>query len=188
MLHGRPRDKIHQVHGQVIVEHHSFEPVIDELSQKLTNPKYFKSLPDIRNPPDSERPDSSVRLVQIGKKKYVIKNTYGAEEHGHDYHKLRRDILAHQKAVRSRKINPKNYKLGSIKVLGRIGNYLIMEHVENVKLDWETHQKVTEELRDNFLRLTQEDHNLQIPQVADILVSGKRENGKFIVYLPYDYH
>jgi len=85
------------------------------------------------------------------------------------------------------KIKPKNYELRSIKVLGKIGNYLVMENVKNMELDWGTYNKIVEELYDNFLHLARKDNAMRIPQIADILVSGKREDGKFIVYLAYDY-
>lgn len=90
--------------------------------------------------------------------------------------------------MRKGEIKPENYKLRSIKVLGRIGNYLVMEHVENRKLDWDRYKKITEELRGNFLGLTRKDFSLRIPQTSDIIVPGKREQGKLVVYLPYDYY
>lgn len=68
-LHGKPIGKIHEVHGQVIIEHRSFKPVIDDLSERLSNPKYFESLPHGSDPADPGRYNSTIRVVQIGKRK-----------------------------------------------------------------------------------------------------------------------
>lgn len=188
MIHGKPQSKIHPTHGQIIIEHRSFEPVIDELSKRLTDPKYFESLPHVVDPADLGRDNPFVRVVKIGKKEYVIKNTLGEEGHGQDYHLLRHDFLTHQKAVRSGELKPETYKLKSIKVFGKIGNFLLMEKVDNIELTWEQYEKVITELYDNFLDLTRKNRNVRIPQTEDMIVSGRKENGKYIVYLPYDYH
>ncbi|HLC79946.1 MAG TPA: hypothetical protein VJG83_06030 [archaeon] len=161
------------------------------LEKKLANKKFFEGLPKISK--------YSIRKFEYNGKTAVIKQTYGDSSHGIEFGKIRQTLLKHQMAVRTKKIVPKTYKLRSIKVFGRVGNYLVMDFVKGQNLgDWFDRHKNPEVARHLSEATYEMERNfnsqgaLPIPQLTDLIVAGNTNpqeptKGKWIFYLPYDY-
>ncbi len=168
------------------------------LRQNLFKPDFFKALPTLYG--------SRIKRLDfhffVGEQEHVvpvaIKNTSAIglypESQGKNFEEIRESFLAHQRAVRSGRINPKTYILRSPKVYGRIGDFLVMEFVAETNLPWELRKDVPIELVRNFLRL--KDKNLigkrPVPQTWNLITvastnPGNPKEGKWVVFLPYDY-
>lgn len=168
------------------------------LRQNLFKPDFFENLSGLYGP----RVKQLDFHFYINKREHVvpvvIKNT-GAfahipESQGKNFEEIRRSFEAHQRAVRSGKINPKTYILRSPKVYGRIGDFLVMEFVAKTDLHWDLRKEIFKEVGRNFLRL--KDKNLigkrPVPQTWSLITVANTnpknpEKGKWVVFLPYDY-
>ena len=162
--------------------------LLSDLNEKLKDKAFFGSLPKT-DPIFSSLKNFSFEGVDV-----VIKDTRGFDCEGKNFNELRNSFLAHQKAVRSGELRPKNYFLKSIKVYGRIGDYLIMQRIKTIR-DYEmyesdkwTLEKIRTELRHTFYGLLGKGLIKVVPQADHIMFprSRKKINGRLVVYMPYD--
>lgn len=180
----KPRVKIRQVSPHRIWHN----KLMSMLREKLADPNFFNTLPQIEK-------NSRVRKIRIGNLDVAIKFTSNLDPEGHgiNFESFRKIFFEHQRAVRNGELTPRHYKLRSIRVFGRIGNYLIMELVKGMEIEgiseYPEREKflVTayEELNANFSRLLQTHRIGFIPQTSHMIIK-KDKNGRWIIYLPYD--
>ena len=147
---------------------------------------------------------ASVRKFDFNGMHFAIKQTYGDTAHGANYLQFRRDALAYQFAAKKGRIQNKHHVLRSIKVHGRIGNYLVMSRVQSINrknLAFPVQRSIEvalDELDRNFRDLTSDGIKLgnstvhYFPQFHDIMLIGntnpkKPLKGKWIFCFPYDY-
>lgn len=122
----------------------------------------------------------------------VIKWTGPALQHGGEYALLRHDFLAHQRAVRSGKIDAKSYVLRSPKVYGQIGGFLVLECINNAReqfirlSDFSSARKDLARNLDFLCKKGTLSFSEITPQVMHVMTTGV-EGGKWVFYLPYDY-
>ncbi len=160
--------------------------LMSELKRKLQDKKFFATLEsiDCRNP-------SYVRKYYFKGMRAAIKDTRNNPNEGFDYEKFRKAFLLHQKAVRNKKIKADKYILRSPKVYGRIGQYTIMEYIKKINLETLTFKEITElskarkELEENLEILAKGKSGEKL-QEFHAMCQGK-ENGKWVISLPYDY-
>ncbi len=150
--------------------------VLDFLKKKLSDQGYFNALPHPRQSRD-------VRFFEFRGKKYAIKDTMKKEEHGANYWEVRNAILAHHLAARNGIIKP-GYRMRSIKALGRLGRFLVMDFIEGKSIVFLS-EKTVEELRENFRILEEKGIIKKTPQIKDLIVSHK--GGRETIRLPYDF-
>ena len=201
----RPGRKSERKPGRLSFSRHIIQPpaeqrrLIQELEGKLKNPDFFNGLPSLKS--------SSVKRFEFNGVSVAIKNTKGnippgsniRQMHGYDFNSFRKTLLAHQEAVRNKGITASRYKLKSIKVYGRIGNFLVMEFVESPsrgKVRRELNAAVrksldaaTAQLESNLGKLTRDYTN--IPQETHLMVVGNSnpkypDKGQWVFFLPYD--
>lgn len=163
--------------------------VMEYLKKKLSTPGFFSKLELAGEPSFTE-----VKKLEWKGRKLAIKFAE-RQEHGADYDGIRRIFLAHQRAVRKGEIKPKKYKISSIKVFGKIGNYIVMKYIEGIssaKL-YEKQEKgsleALEEMFENFRFLRKNKKISKIPQIeVDFIAKPSNpEKGKWEFFLPYDY-
>lgn len=155
------------------------------LRVKLRDPRYFRGLEKIRD-------QHWVRKFSFNGLTVAVKRTEGKISQGADYRALRRAFLSHQQAVRGGKINPKYYILRSIKVHGHIGDYLIMRYIppykdRNITSD-RSFNVACSEVGANFnkLRCIPPQTTMHVMPLRNTKPHSPSE-GKWIIYLPYDY-
>ena len=196
-MHKRTLGKVRFHNNPLLNRHLMPQPLRKELLQtlriKLRKRSFFLSLKSV-NPQDFLE---SVRIFYFRGQKVVIKDAKPglSGAHGLSYEKHRKAFLQHQQAARQGRIDTSWYVLRTPKVYGRVGQYLIMEHVEN-KLgaiyrkggkDWEIWQNATQQLALNISTL-QEQNEMKIVhdnQVVHYMCAGI-QNGKAIIYPVYD--
>jgi len=172
-----------------------------------SNPGFFNTLEILKG--DRGVPK---RVLDFRGKKVVIKRDPTVKDpdiakrgiHGGNYEKIRKLLLAHQAGVLEGKINPKSYVLRSIKVYGRIGEFLVMDYVQGKgyyyhyflpysgtsgTIDLKDVREAKNEIEQNFCKVV--GVNQKHLQFFDMIVAGKTnpahpEKGKWIFYLPYD--
>ncbi len=171
-----------------VMKHHR---LMSFLKQKLIDESFFWSLERVSLHPQNDY----ARKLDFEGLPIVVKDTYGIEKHGINFEAIRtKAYLVHQRAVRSKQIKPEYYILRSIKVYGRIGDYLVMQRIEERMIkrmtgaELDSFKTAKIELFTNLskLRVT-----AMMPQ-ARHLIAFRNTNpkdpakGKWIVYLPYD--
>ena len=72
------------------------------------------------------------RSIYFEGKKVYVKDTLNHPNQGSDFEKLRRDFLVHQEAARLGFIDTSKYILFSPRVYGRVGSFLVMEHIDEM--------------------------------------------------------
>ncbi|MBN2067245.1 MAG: hypothetical protein JW744_02145, partial [Candidatus Diapherotrites archaeon] len=164
------------------------------LKKRLREKGFFESLPDLGGPPYG-----NMKACDLGGFELAIKNTFGFKEHGSDFKKFRSVFLAHQMAVKEGRLNPQHYILKSIKVYGKIGNFLVMQRVKEKpvaemgyaeKTSFETARS---EVKKNFEELFAEHEIKRPPQTRKHVLAVENtkpqqpEKGKWVVCLPYDF-
>ena len=170
------------------------------LGKKLSEPAFFKKLPLLCSGV-VKRFDFHFSLN--GQEQVVpvaIKDTSWPMQtlHGSEFEEIRNVFLAYQKAVRNGGIVPKACILRSSKVYGFIGRFLVMEYIAQVSLPEEFWASIESELRANLSRLKIKTGIMRaaglavVPQVDHMMTvantnSGNPKNGKWIIFLPYDY-
>ncbi len=139
-----------------------------------------------------------VRMFEFNGRKFAVKDTRGSEMQGARYEKFREAFLMHQRAVRSGKIKPQKYALRSIKVIKKVGNFLIMNYIEGKPLPKNFDAPEHTALREAFneMKANMEEMKKGIlfysPQYIDVIVAkepiaGHPKRTKFVFYLPYDH-
>ncbi len=158
-----------------------------KILQKKLNEKFFDSLPKLQdyNP--------QIRVCKYNGKRVIIKDTKGNQDEGFNFQELRNSFLEHQKSARQKAINTDSYILRSPKIYGRIGNYLVMELIEDKYEEIyssrpELRNKMVmafNQLRRNFRKLKSDKLIKRIPQLYPMITGI--ENSRWVFYLSYDY-
>jgi len=167
-----------------------------ELERKLTR-EFFESLKDAD--PDLHRKDPhKVKQFEFEGKLYVIKDTLGRGNlQGYNYEDYRRALHVHQLAVRNGIIKPKHYMLRTIRVHGRIGNYLVMDFVDGRKYSTLVNslespqflKKTRDELEENLEKLNKKGFTTMVRGRRfqfDHSIVRKARFDVWEFYLPYD--
>lgn len=186
-----------------VIHKNKWRELKKELSKKLRNPKFFENLEKTFSVKSFT--SEKVKRYSFKGKPVAIKDTQGFKKEGFNYKKFRKAILVHQKAIRGKvkgvEINAKNYKLVTPKVFGRIGNYLIMEYMNEMKTKRifsesksvvESFLNAQKQMKKNFDSLEELLPEYEAPQIAQYMVLGntnpkKPEKGRWIFSLPYDF-
>jgi len=169
--------------------------LMEYLEEKFKDPNFFNSLTK-----DNTIHTPNVRTKEFEGTTFAIKNTHGMVSHGFDAEKMRKDFLAHQMAIRKGELKATHYKLRSIKLLGKIGDYLVMQYIPIINIremranhQWaQSHVRAYGELAGNLLTLHNTGKIDRVPQYSDLRSTGNTNpsdvnKGKWVFYLPYDY-
>jgi hypothetical protein len=159
---------------------------------------FFKNLPKLRARRGGD--ERFLRIFQFEGRQFVVKDTRGDALQGHEYGKMRAQLLAFQEAVRDKRIRPKRFVIRSMPVFGRHGNYLVLRYVPRADPAYgegnydskaiATCEKAREEM-DSLLPGFFVSRG-PVPQYWDGVVAGNTRpqntaKGKWIFYVPYDY-
>ena len=158
--------------------------LVMEMLRKELNHDFFLKLPIIKD--FSGLQASRVRLFKMGEEKFVIKDCGSHNEHGGDAKSVREFIKRHHEEIRAGTIHSTGYLLRTPQVYGKIGNYLVMEHIEAEKsISRQSAMDAQRELGENFALIIKK-YKLDNPQSHDTIPAGMH-NGKVVLYTVYDY-
>ncbi|MFA6268338.1 MAG: hypothetical protein WCW13_04385 [archaeon] len=105
------------------------EALVAEITKRFNaeGARFFSALPQIN-------PDSIyVKRFLFKGHPAVIKDTYGDVNHGQYPTELRHMLAIHQIEAKNERINTRSYLLRTPKVYGQVGNYIIMEEIQDYK-------------------------------------------------------
>ncbi len=154
--------------------------------------RFFDSLPMVNG-------RHSVRTFEFDGRSIAVKDTKGLLSQGFDFRLVRSALLTHQRAVRTKALVPEYYSLRSIPLYGRVGHLLFMPLIEGRTFgqvmrfgsdaEKERVQMVRADVVSSMNQLHFQGAFEYRPQTTDLIVSTKngKKDGKWIVYLPYDF-
>ncbi|MDD3159775.1 MAG: hypothetical protein PHQ98_02300 [Candidatus ainarchaeum sp.] len=183
----------HPTYKRRLVAIHQRRQLKKFLEENLTK-AFFKKLPRTKFVAND-----NLRVFEYAGKKVVIKDcsAFFFSNHGIDYELTRQMMLNYNQNIRKRKLPNRFHILRTPKVYARIGNYLIMEHIEEKRHDVpstqvtneevEIYEKGLNEIRNNSKQLLNADFmKLMRKQDIHLMCTGIYQ-GKAVFYVPYDF-
>ncbi|MFH1255919.1 MAG: hypothetical protein V1494_01370 [Candidatus Diapherotrites archaeon] len=179
---------------RVIVPSAERKKMLSLLRRKLRNPSFFEELFPlgldigfVKSP--------VVKGFSFNRMPLAIKYTGGQATQGQKYRQFRNIFKTYHKALGAGLIKAELHILRSPQVYGRIGNYLIMEKINELlpanKKEELTQNNAYLELVNNFRKLKEKGLIRGEIQLNDYMLAGNTnpENpakGKWIIFHPYD--